>query len=217
MGSSDWRERYSTEQFVEEAMAVAETAGLFESGVAPVMVGHSFGGILTMLTAASDGDRLSGAILVDARLHTRSAWGDAAPTVAGHRPSASRNEAIARFRLVPRQPERNRYILDGLANEAIGVREDGWSWRSDPNIRPKTELAPHLNLIPHARCPLMFVRGQLSDTVTDEIWAEHQAIAPSGTPFIEIPDAYHHVMLDQPIATVAVLRALLASLPTRPA
>jgi pimeloyl-ACP methyl ester carboxylesterase len=215
MGSSDWRERYSVELFVEEAMAVAEAAGLFEGKVAPVMVGHSFGGILTMLTAASQGDRLSGAILVDARLHTRSAWGDAAPSVVGHRPSASRVDAVARFRLVPRQPERNRYILDGLANEAVGVRDDGWSWRSDPNIRPKTAFAPHPNLISQARCPLMFVRGQLSDTVTDAIWAEHQAMAPSGTPFVEIPDAYHHVMLDQPIAMVAVLRALLACLPTR--
>jgi len=29
-------------------------------------------------------------------------------------------------------------------------------------------------------------------------------------PVIEIPDAYHHVMLDQPIAMSTALRALLA-------
>ena len=30
-------------------------------------------------------------------------------------------------------------------------------------------------------------------------------------PIIEIPDAQHHLMLDQPLAFVAALRALLAS------
>jgi pimeloyl-ACP methyl ester carboxylesterase len=29
-------------------------------------------------------------------------------------------------------------------------------------------------------------------------------------PVIEIPDAYHHVMLDQPLAMIAGLRAVLA-------
>jgi pimeloyl-ACP methyl ester carboxylesterase len=30
------------------------------------------------------------------------------------------------------------------------------------------------------------------------------------SPVIEIPDAYHHVMLDQPIAMITAVRALLA-------
>ncbi len=29
-------------------------------------------------------------------------------------------------------------------------------------------------------------------------------------PFVEIPQAHHHVMLDQPLALIAALRALLA-------
>jgi pimeloyl-ACP methyl ester carboxylesterase len=33
---------------------------------------------------------------------------------------------------------------------------------------------------------------------------------PAGTPLIPIPEAYHHVMADQPLALVAALRALLA-------
>ena len=37
-------------------------------------------------------------------------------------------------------------------------------------------------------------------------------IAP-GSPYVEIPEAEHHVMIDQPIAFVAALRALLAAWP----
>jgi pimeloyl-ACP methyl ester carboxylesterase len=58
----------------------------------------------------------------------------------------------------------------------------------------------------------MFIRGALSTTVSEEIWAEHRALAPAGTPFVVIPDAHHHVMIDQPIALIATLRALLAHL-----
>jgi pimeloyl-ACP methyl ester carboxylesterase len=38
-------------------------------------------------------------------------------------------------------------------------------------------------------------------------------MAPKGTPKIEIPDAEHHVMIDQPLAFVAALRGLLAGWP----
>jgi pimeloyl-ACP methyl ester carboxylesterase len=36
---------------------------------------------------------------------------------------------------------------------------------------------------------------------------------PPGMMEIEIPDSHHHVMIDQPLALVAALRALLAAWP----
>jgi pimeloyl-ACP methyl ester carboxylesterase len=36
---------------------------------------------------------------------------------------------------------------------------------------------------------------------------------PPGMPEIEIPDSHHHIMIDQPLALVAALRALFASWP----
>lgn len=213
MGGSEWRDAYSPEMFVCEAMTVAQEAGLFEAVTAPVIVGHSFGGILAALAAATIGDRLRGAVLVDARLHTRSVWGKNALPVPPRRIHAARADMIERFRLQPVQPHRNRYILDHIAADAIEPAEGGWRWRADPEIRHKTELGTNLNgLIPRASCPLAFVRGGLSTTVTDKIWAEHRALSPVGTPFVVIPDAHHHVMIDQPIALVSVVGALLQSL-----
>jgi pimeloyl-ACP methyl ester carboxylesterase len=37
---------------------------------------------------------------------------------------------------------------------------------------------------------------------------------PAGMVEIEIPDAHHHIMIDQPLALVAALRALLAVWPS---
>jgi pimeloyl-ACP methyl ester carboxylesterase len=44
--------------------------------------------------------------------------------------------------------------------------------------------------------------------------AHMMAALPGGAPYVEVPEADHHVMLDQPLAFVAVIEALLA---TRPA
>ena len=40
--------------------------------------------------------------------------------------------------------------------------------------------------------------------------ARMRNILPLGTPVIDIPEAYHHVPIDQPLALVAALRAVLA-------
>jgi pimeloyl-ACP methyl ester carboxylesterase len=179
-----------------------------------VMDGHSFGGMLTALAAATAGDRLRGAILADARLYTRSVWGADAGPVPPRRLYASRGEMIARFRLEPRQPQRHRYILDLIAGEALEEADAGWRWRADPELRHKTNLGSNLTgLIPRALCPLMFVRGALSATVTEDIWAEHKRLAPAGTPFVVIPDAHHHLMIDQPVALTSVISAMVQMLP----
>ena len=39
------------------------------------------------------------------------------------------------------------------------------------------------------------------------------SLAPKGSPLIDIPDADHHVMIDQPLAFVAGLRGLLSGWP----
>ena len=40
-----------------------------------------------------------------------------------------------------------------------------------------------------------------------------QAVQDPPIPMITIPDAYHHVMLDQPLAFVSAVRGLLAGWP----
>src|SRR5579863_10060960 len=56
MGDSGWRAPhgesggYSMELFAREQLAVCEDAGMFAVGEPPVIVAHSFGGFVTMLT-----------------------------------------------------------------------------------------------------------------------------------------------------------------------
>jgi len=43
--------------------------------------------------------------------------------------------------------------------------------------------------------------------------AAMRALLPPGSPAIPIPDAEHHVMVDQPLAFVTALRGLFAAWP----
>lgn len=213
MGKSDWRTSYMPDQFLEEAMAVAEAAGLYEGDDPPVMVGHSFGGFLTIRAAVRLAERLRGVVFIDARLRPRRVWGPDAQPASPVKFFPTETEAIARFHLLPRQPESNRFLLEAWARESLHQTAQGWTWRSDPELRAKTDLGKDMtDLIGKARCPMAFIRGAKSSTVTDEIWHEQIALAPPGTPFVDIPEAHHHVMADQPLALVAALRALLVTL-----
>lgn len=212
MGRSDRRERYHTDTLVAEALAVAEVAGLYEAPTLPFMAAHSFGGFVGMHVLSRHGERFSGGVLVDSRLRVRQSWGADAEQVGPFHVHPTREQAIARFRLKPDQPEMHPFILAMLAEESVVQVTDGWHFRQDPDMRRKTPIGDNLlPLIVKAKCPLAFMRGECSVSLNDEIWAEQKGYAPHGTPFLEVPDAHHHLMLDQPIAFITGLRALLLS------
>lgn len=212
MGASGWRDEYPIATFLEEAMGVCEAAGLFVNG-APFVAAHSFGGFLGLHLVVQRGARFAGGILIDSRLRLRKAWGSEAPKAVPFRHYATREEAIARFRLVPDQPTPSAFALQRLAEESVEAIGEKWRFRQDPDLRRKTPLDPDLiPLIPAAQCPLVFIRGELSSSVIDEIWQAKMAAARPGTPFIEIPEGHHHLMVDQPIALITAIRAGLCFL-----
>lgn len=214
MGRSDWRESYPVEILMEQAMAVAVQAGLFESAQAPFLGAHSFGGFIGLELLIARGERFAGGILIDSRLKVRQSWGGEAPTVASFHVHATKRQAKDRFRLKPDQPETNPFILDMLAEESLQQVAEGWRFRQDPDMRRKTPLAGDLiPRIAEARCPLAFIRGERSASVVDDIWARLRQAARPGTPFVEVPDAHHHLMIDRPIALIAAMRALLQAFP----
>src|SRR3972149_6613131 len=61
-GGRGRRSEYPRDIWAEEVMAVAEHAGIVG---APIVVGHSMGGFVTIAAAARYGDRLAGAVILD--------------------------------------------------------------------------------------------------------------------------------------------------------
>ena len=219
MGGSDWRDRYGLDLFVTEAFAVAEAAGLFESRVRPVFVGHSFGGFPVMAAAAHHGARLRAAVIVDTPVRLPEADArrlrrppDEPPRP--HRAYPTLEAALARFRFAPPQRCDNLYIADFIARRSLAPVEGGWRWKFDPFLWTHFRIGDVHALPGAAQCPIALMWGERSSLMPAETIANMHRLAPPGTPFIAIPDADHHVMVDQPLAFVAALRALLAGWPS---
>jgi pimeloyl-ACP methyl ester carboxylesterase len=57
---------------------------------------------------------------------------------------------------------------------------------------------------------MAFINGSRSRLTTPDRVAYVRSQVPEETPFITVPDAAHHLMVDQPLAVVTAIRAMLA-------
>lgn len=211
MGQSDWRAGYSSGSFAEEMWAAADAGGLATADRPPVIVAHSMGGLPLIHSAARIDRPIRAGILIDVGLP--GVDDITIPPYAGHRLYASEEAATGRFRLSPVQPCENRWVLDYLARMAVKPATDldgasGWSWRFDPALWggvPTDDIWSELRAM---RCPVAVVRGARSILTGQKMMAAICDALPGVSPVITIPEAYHHVMIDQPIATVSVLETL---------
>ncbi|MGB3809881.1 MAG: alpha/beta hydrolase [Parvibaculum sp.] len=220
MGDSGWRETYSLEVFAEEQIAVCEDAGFFKNEEPPIIVGHSFGGFITILTGALYGERLAGTVIVDSPVNPpERPGGPPSREFRPHRVYPTIDEAMGRFRLAPPQPCENRYILDYIARHSLKEVDGGWTWKFDPAIWQRFDIGDMSARLAATRCRIAIMRGEFSVLLPPEIGDYMSGLLGRSAPLIEIPQARHHIMLDQPLAFVSALRALLAdwdhSKPTR--
>jgi len=208
-GDSGRRDEYSHTTWAKEVMAVAKHAGFPGP---PVVVGHSLGGLVTIQTAATYGDDLAGAVLVDAPVRRpdpeseegRSGRAFKAPGV-----YPTLHEAMEHFRLIPPQPCENDYIIEYIARNSLHKTDEGWTWKFDPKLFTGT-LTPLRDQLASVRCRVALFTGEKSAVVPPDTAEYMYELMGRVAPVVSIPEAYHHVMLDQPLAFVAALRTLLA-------
>lgn len=216
MGDSDRREAYTMEAFAHEQLAVCEDAGLFAHEEKPIIVAHSFGGFVTILTGAEYGDRFAGVVIVDSPVNPPDRPRRGPPKVGGGKVYETLPAALARFRLAPPQPCENHYIMDYIARASLGKKPlpdgegEGWGWKFDPAIWQRFSVGkPPEELLKSTRCRIALMKGDQSVIWEDDVRDYMYDLLGRQAAFIEIPEARHHIMLDQPLAFVAALRTLL--------
>ncbi len=226
MGDSDWREEYSLDLLVDEVFAVIEAAAL-DQAHRPIVVGHSFGGWVTLGAVERAGERLGGAVVIDSPLgvpdpsegYVVSRSGESAGPDSGMRIYPNIEEPVSRFRFLPDQPAEHLYLLDYIARQ--GLREtsgddgEGWTWKFDPHKPGNFEIHFERELLRASRCPLAFIYGEKSAFSTGDAMGHLREQARGRSPFFMMPEAYHHLMMDQPIAFISTMRTLLSCWPVR--
>jgi pimeloyl-ACP methyl ester carboxylesterase len=219
MGRSDRRAVYRFQQFVREAREAARAGGAFAGGP-PVVVGHSFGGRVAMGLAREFGPELAAAILVDPpHFAPENARPPSPPRPSKKRlPHTSLESLVERFYLAPPQLCENLYVLDFLARRSArevvdGHGRRGWELSFDRGFWDRFERVDTAPLLAGARCPVALIRGAESKLITAVDAAHLMSLIAKDSPHVVIPDARHHVTVDQPLAFVAALSALLEGWP----
>jgi pimeloyl-ACP methyl ester carboxylesterase len=206
-GDSDRRAPYDPLLWAQEVMAVAAAEGLHR----PVVVGHSMGGWVAVTVGVEHGTEVSAVVVIDSPLR------DQPPEEAQlrerrrpHRVYASEADAVARFRTLPVQDVVLPYVREHVARGSLRPVDGGWTWKFDPDFFG-TRLRLR-DLLPDLGCPAALFRCE-HGLVSPEMAAEMSRLTPVAMPVVDLPDAGHHPMLDQPLALVAALRTLLSTWP----
>ncbi|HKP60115.1 MAG TPA: alpha/beta hydrolase [Polyangiales bacterium] len=220
-GDSGRRSGYPRRIWADELLGVIRATDFVSP---PIVVGHSMGGMVSIIMASVYGDQLAGAIIVDAPVRKPDPESDSArrgtefrnPKVYPDRATAKRH-----FRLVPAQPCENAYILDYIAEHSLRELPDGGvTWKFDPTVFVRMSNDLMSDYLASVRCRIALMRGEHSRVVPPETGEYMFELLDRNAPLVEIPEAHHHLLLDQPLAFIAALRALLSdwehSVPRKP-
>jgi pimeloyl-ACP methyl ester carboxylesterase len=122
------------------------------------------------------------------------------------------DEALRRFRTVPPQEHYLDYVMDHVGRRSLKPVDDGWQWKFDRRIFEQfagSMRGVALPYLPRVVCRLALLRSE-NGLVTPDIGLSMYEQLGRVAPVIEIPEAGHHAMLDQPLILLTALRTLLA-------
>lgn len=213
MGESGPRPLYTAEAFAEDLITI------LHSGLGPAtVVGHSYGGLRTLRACADRPDLIRHAIILDSRVRFLDE-----PKISIPLPPPSSGRARhypdyptirQRYRVIPAQPLPIHDTFEHVAFHSIQKCEAGWRWRLDPALPFTLGESDGDALLASIEVPVDYVYGEESSVV--EPWRAQRIASRlrQCRGAICIPESHHHLMLDQPLALVGVLRALLTNQPT---
>ena len=210
-GDSGHRDHYSMELFAREVLAVCEDADL-QTGT--VLVGHSFGGLVALRAALAAPERIVGAVMIDSPVYPpggRPARNPENSPIRPRRIYPDFETACARFRLMPPQPFEHDFVLEYIARHSVARLGNGWSWKFDDQLREKMELPDMGEWLEQVGSRIAIVYGERSSICNPATIDYMAGLVDSTTPIIAMPEAHHHLIVERPLATVAILRTLLAS------
>ena len=208
MGDSAHCGRYERERYAQQVMTVADTLA---PGLSPVVVGHSLGGYVAIMAGCAHGERMAGLVVLDSP--SREPDGSTSATRVTSRPVPKiypdRASALRRFKVLPDQPVNCAFYLDHIAQRSIKEEAGGWRWKFDPSALSHPRRLDFAQDLLDMPCPVALMWGELSERFDMPAREFTRATFGGVLPLVEIPNARHHLMLDEPLALVAALRAQL--------
>jgi pimeloyl-ACP methyl ester carboxylesterase len=210
-GDSAWAQPpdYSYERYAADVAEVVRQLDLRDF----VLVGHSMGGTVSLVYAATYPGRVKKVVIIDSTLVQTPDRVAVLHEVGGRegRRYATHRDFVENFRVRPAGTTAAPEILRYLAERSGRQQPDGeWRHKFDRNVYAKRvlfDIPPHWNRI---GVPVLLVKGGRSDRITPAIVADAQARG-ARVDLVEVPGADHHVTLDNPGGFVTAVNAWLPS------
>lgn len=207
-GDSGRRPAYDYDTWAREIHMIARTAC---GGQPPVVVAHSFGGVVALHADQLAPRSLASVVAVDAPLRRLAddVWIDkVARSSKPIRLYRTRSNAVAAFHAVPAQAIDER-IRVAVAQRSITSVDGGWRWKFDRRVYDRPQF--DLDALRPTDTPVTLIRAEFGSLSLDASRTVAGQLGPA-TEEITILGAHHHVMFDQPIALIATLQALLCDI-----
>jgi pimeloyl-ACP methyl ester carboxylesterase len=174
------------------------------------------GGWITSTAAHHHGEQIDSVVVIDAPLlgHVpeEARLRNRRQRATGYR---SQDEILARFTPVPSHETVLPYVGHHIAVESIRRTLRGWFWKFDPAIfdtplldQTPAEQETMERTLAELPCRVGYIRCE-AGIVPPDMGDRIRSILQLRGPFVELAEAGHHPMLDQPLPLVATLRTLL--------
>lgn len=200
-GDSTWRDAYSLESWAQE---LCHALTILVPNEPVTLVGHSRGGMISLLASAGIAN-LQRLVVVEGTFGVKRPGADGNPRP--HRIYTDFDEAVRRFRTLPDEARLD-YLMPHIARQSVRKVEGGWTWKFDPRLQGIPALEPED--VQPAVVPTTLVRGELG-LASAEVIAHVRARLGADAQVVTIPDAGHHIMLNQPVALAEELTRHVAS------
>jgi pimeloyl-ACP methyl ester carboxylesterase len=209
-GDSEWAvpPDYSYARYALDLAEVVETLGLRDF----VLVGHSMGGTVSLEYASTHPGRVAALIVVDSTLQMTAERVAALRDVGSRqgRQYATREEFIEHFRLRPAGTLAAPEVIRHLALHGVRRFPDGsWRHKFDRNVYATRETTDGLPRWNHIGIPALLVKAEKSQRISPQVFNEVKSRCPQAG-LVEVPNADHHVTLDNPAGFVSAVRPFLA-------
>jgi len=214
-GDSEWdrspEPSYNYDRYAADIHELTEKLNLRDF----VLVGHSMGGLVSIVYAATYPGRAKAFIMIDSTVNMPPDRVAAMNAIGSREGSsyADKDEFVAKFKVRPAGSSATPEIVRQLAQHSGRQFADGrWRSKVDRNVYAKRigrELMPYWANI---KIPALLMKGDRSSRVSPEIIAGVKALAPQ-VAVAQVAGCDHHVTLDNPLGFVAASLQFLNKLP----
>jgi pimeloyl-ACP methyl ester carboxylesterase len=182
-----------------------------ERFVLPVLLGHSMGGILALQYADNWPQETQALIVCDSRPIYAAEIADRLRQTGQRqgREYDSQEEYIAHFRIRPdglRAPQEvQRHIAQAAGRQLPNGK---WAHKIDRRVYTQRTTVNTFLYWQQVRCPVLFLYAEHGARLTSALRQQIKDLCPQ-VEFAEVADAGHHLVLDQPAQTVALVSEFL--------